>query len=366
MKVLFTQNKARESPKGWIFIRIETDEICTVIHTSSVFDPYPELYVWLGKIRDSHLPAKMVINEEGRGVELTAESTETDLLCFRIEPWMSYEDQTRLKIFIKPSNLVLAFTNSIIEFIDLHYQRSRWSSSDNLSNINWHNLLTPGNTAYDRWEQRLALYGGGEDRNAQEAQKHRQKYLTATQKILRQFIADLSTSLLLAVYGRPIDAYKLSSFYENLITDLAVNEIDLDWYQERQSKIHQEIGELDFSRHRHPTHVYQERQTRLKTLKVGQIVDGKVHKIKTDGVFVDIGGCFALLLNSAISHDPIDDPKQVFRRHDWVRAIITWMDIEKGRVLLSTADLESQPGDMLIDPLAVYKTAEETVRNRLE
>ena len=358
MKVFFTQNQAGELRKGWIYIRIETDEICTVIHTSTVFDPYPELYVWLGKIRDSHLPAKMVIDEEGGGVELITERIDTDLLRFRIDPWLYREDQPRLEALIAPSNLVSAFTNSITDFIDHHYQPLLWSSLDNLNNINWKNLLTPGNTAYEKWEQRLAMYGEGRARNAQ--------YLSVDQKILHQFKSDLSTSISLSVHGQLRDAYKLASFYENLITDLAVKEFDSHWYQKRQSEIHQEIGELHLPPCPYSNPAQHERQARLETLKVGQLIDGRVREIRSYGVFVDIGGCFAMLLNSAISHDPIDDPKQVFRWHAWVRAIITWMDIDKGRVLLSTADLEPQPGDMLIDPLAVYKRAEETVRNRVE
>lgn len=39
--------------------------------------------------------------------------------------------------------------------------------------------------------------------------------------------------------------------------------------------------------------------------------------------------------------------------------MIVWMDIEKGRVLLSTSDIEPEPGDMLRNPLIVYKKAEE-------
>ncbi len=40
--------------------------------------------------------------------------------------------------------------------------------------------------------------------------------------------------------------------------------------------------------------------------------------------------------------------------------MIVWMDVEKGRVLLSTSDLEPEPGgDMLKEPLKVYEKAEE-------
>ena len=102
-----------------------------------------------------------------------------------------------------------------------------------------------------------------------------------------------------------------------------------------------------------------ERKTRLSTLKLGQLIDGRVVGVKAYGVFVDIGGCSALLHVSTISQLPIAHPNQVFQVGDWVRAIIVWMDIEKGRVSISTSDLELEPGDMLRNPFDVYESAEE-------
>ncbi len=101
------------------------------------------------------------------------------------------------------------------------------------------------------------------------------------------------------------------------------------------------------------------RTARLETLKVGQFVDGTVVAVKPYGIFVDIGGYNALLHISAISQLTVEHPEQVFQRDDWVRAMIIWMDIEKGRVSLSTSDLEPEPGDMLKEPLKVYEKAEE-------
>ena len=70
----------KQSPHGWIWISIECSHVCTHIHTSCVFDPYQELYIWLGQIRDCQLPATMIIDEEGRGVELVAEQSSDDLI----------------------------------------------------------------------------------------------------------------------------------------------------------------------------------------------------------------------------------------------------------------------------------------------
>lgn len=101
------------------------------------------------------------------------------------------------------------------------------------------------------------------------------------------------------------------------------------------------------------------RTARLETLKVSQVVDGTVSAVKAYGIFVDIGGCNTLLHISAISQLTVGHPEQVFQCGDWVRAMIIWMDVERGRVSLSTSDLEPEAGDMLKEPLKVYEKAEE-------
>ncbi|MEH1800116.1 MAG: S1 RNA-binding domain-containing protein [Nostoc sp.] len=97
----------------------------------------------------------------------------------------------------------------------------------------------------------------------------------------------------------------------------------------------------------------------MKTLKLGQLVDGTIRGIKPYGVLVDIGGYYALFHINPISQLAINHREEVFQVDDWIRAMIVWIDVEKGRVSLSTSDLETEPGDMLRDPLGVYEKAEE-------
>lgn len=56
---------------------------------------------------------------------------------------------------------------------------------------------------------------------------------------------------------------------------------------------------------------------------------------------------------------PIEQIDRIFKNGDWIRSMIVAIDIERGRVTLSTSVLEVEPGDMLKNPLKVYKTAEE-------
>ncbi|MFE1745076.1 S1 RNA-binding domain-containing protein [Coleofasciculus sp. H7-2] len=97
----------------------------------------------------------------------------------------------------------------------------------------------------------------------------------------------------------------------------------------------------------------------IKHLEVGQVVAGRVLALKPYGAFVNIGVINALLRTTEISHAPFDTPYSVFKVNDEIKAMIIWMDVEKGRVSLSTKALEPEPGDMLKNPQKVYEKAEE-------
>ncbi|MBD2496993.1 hypothetical protein [Nostoc sp. FACHB-280] len=185
MRVTFTQSLNNQVLRGWILLRIETDDICTQIWTSSTFDPYQELYIWLGQIRDFQLPAKMIIDEEGREVELIAESLSDLLVQFRIEPWMSARNTTtRLNITVERCELLKAFYDGIIKFIQDEYQPSQWSHIDHLSNTNWGALLKQNNSSSQNWQTRLAMYGGGHSRVPETGRETISNQLTLEQQWL--------------------------------------------------------------------------------------------------------------------------------------------------------------------------------------
>jgi small subunit ribosomal protein S1 len=88
-------------------------------------------------------------------------------------------------------------------------------------------------------------------------------------------------------------------------------------------------------------------------------VIGTVRGIKPYGAFIDIGGVSGLLHISEISHDHIDTPHSVFNVNDEVKVMIIDLDAERGRISLSTKQLEPEPGDMVKNPQVVYEKAEE-------
>ncbi len=100
-------------------------------------------------------------------------------------------------------------------------------------------------------------------------------------------------------------------------------------------------------------------ERKMNRLEVGEVVIGAVRGIKPYGAFIDIGGVSGLLHISEISHDHIDTPHSVFNVNDEVKVMIIDLDAERGRISLSTKQLEPEPGDMVKNPQVVYDKAEE-------
>ena len=100
-------------------------------------------------------------------------------------------------------------------------------------------------------------------------------------------------------------------------------------------------------------------ERKMNRLEVGEVVVGAVRGIKPYGAFIDIGGVSGLLHISEISHDHIETPHSVFNVNDEVKVMIIDLDAERGRISLSTKQLEPEPGDMVRNPEVVYEKAEE-------
>jgi small subunit ribosomal protein S1 len=100
-------------------------------------------------------------------------------------------------------------------------------------------------------------------------------------------------------------------------------------------------------------------ERKMNVLEVGQVVIGSVRGIKPYGALIDIGGVSGLLHISEISHDHIDTPSSVFNVNDELKVMIIDLDAERGRISLSTKQLEAEAGAMLKNRELVYEKAEE-------
>ncbi len=99
-------------------------------------------------------------------------------------------------------------------------------------------------------------------------------------------------------------------------------------------------------------------ERKMSGLKVGEVVIGSVRGIKPYGAFIDIGGVSGLLHISEISHDHIDTPSSVFDINDELKVMIIDLDAERGRISLSTKQLEPIAGAMLNNRESVFEQAD--------
>ena len=100
-------------------------------------------------------------------------------------------------------------------------------------------------------------------------------------------------------------------------------------------------------------------ERKMNRLEVGEVVIGAVRGIKPYGAFIDIGGVSGLLHISEISHDHIETPSSVLKVNDELKVMIIDLDADRGRISLSTKQLEPEPGAMVKNPQLVYDQAEE-------
>merc|ERR1711907_46777 len=98
---------------------------------------------------------------------------------------------------------------------------------------------------------------------------------------------------------------------------------------------------------------------KFETLKLGQLIEGKVLAVKPYGFFIDLGGASGLLHQSSLTKGNIRDLREVFVEGELVKALITEIDREKGRIGLDTALLENSPGELLIEKEKVMNEADE-------
>jgi predicted RNA-binding protein with RPS1 domain len=357
MKVILKQ-----SGSHWIDLCIEASDTCIIIHTSVTFDPYERLYIWLGKIRDRQLPDKMIIDEEGYGVELIVEAAEHDNVLFQVKPWMSRNDRiANISEILDRRELVRAFYDGIIEFIENKFIPSNWSLIDYLSYQNWGALLKEEIEPQD-WNKRLLIAGfeilDKQHPDAIVENIAEEDLLTVEQKTILS-LEEVITSIAIVNRWVSKEITDLANLYKTLPLDIILNEVDSQWYQEQRAKINLKYETLNTIDGEKSEHYLNLRNFRLKSLKIGQVIDGSVIRTRDYGIFVDFGGCRGLLHVSEISQIEIEHPKQIFQDKDWVRAIIIDLDIDRGSVLLSTRVLESEAGDMLKEPWKVYAGAEE-------
>ena len=99
--------------------------------------------------------------------------------------------------------------------------------------------------------------------------------------------------------------------------------------------------------------------SKFADLKLGQLIEGEVLAIKPYGFFVDLGGASGLLHQSSITNGSNRNLREIFVEGEFIKALITEIDLERGRIGLNTALLENTPGELIIDKEKVMIEASE-------
>ena len=99
--------------------------------------------------------------------------------------------------------------------------------------------------------------------------------------------------------------------------------------------------------------------SKFADLKLGQLIEGEILAIKPYGFFVDLGGASGLLHQSSITNGSIRNLREIFVEGEFIKALITGIDLERGRIGLNTALLENTPGELIIDKEKVMIEASE-------
>ena len=97
--------------------------------------------------------------------------------------------------------------------------------------------------------------------------------------------------------------------------------------------------------------------SKFANLTLGQLIEGEVLAVKPYGFFIDLGGASGLLHQSAITKGSIRSLREIFVEGEIVKALITEIDLEKGRIGLNTALLENSAGELIVDKEKVMKEA---------
>ncbi len=99
--------------------------------------------------------------------------------------------------------------------------------------------------------------------------------------------------------------------------------------------------------------------SKLTSLELGQLIKGEVLAVKPYGFFIDLGGASGLLHQSSVTNGSIRSLREIFREGEIIKALISEIDLEKGRIGLNTALLENSAGELIIDKQKVMQEATE-------
>jgi small subunit ribosomal protein S1 len=102
-----------------------------------------------------------------------------------------------------------------------------------------------------------------------------------------------------------------------------------------------------------------QRKQRFQDFEIGQLVSGVVREIRLYGLMVDLAGAVGLLHMNDLSEKRTGNVQSAIPVGTPIKAIITNLEPERGRISLSTRVLENRPGEVLDEFEHVMAEAEQ-------
>ena len=120
---------------GWMNLTISADSQTVVIHTSDVFDPYPEIVQWLRSVKAGRLPSIVEIDEEGRIKVLAADFTGKGLIRFTAADYdygEGFEDEPEyprvyIDVEIDGARFLQEFCSALFRALNADFLRKGWT-----------------------------------------------------------------------------------------------------------------------------------------------------------------------------------------------------------------------------------------------
>lgn len=108
------------------------------------------------------------------------------------------------------------------------------------------------------------------------------------------------------------------------------------------------------------------REKIMGSLKVGDIVEGKVARLTNFGAFVDLGGIDGLVHVSEISYDHVSKPSDILKVGEDVKVKVLAIEPERNRISLSIKQLQPGPWDDIEEKAAVGSILDGTVKRLVD
>ncbi|MCG7194317.1 30S ribosomal protein S1 [Fructilactobacillus sanfranciscensis] len=108
------------------------------------------------------------------------------------------------------------------------------------------------------------------------------------------------------------------------------------------------------------------REKIMGSLKVGDIVEGKVARLTNFGTFVDLGGIDGLVHVSEISYDHVSKPSDILKVGEDVKVKVIAIEPERNRISLSIKQLQPGPWDDIEEKAAVGSILDGTVKRLVD